>query len=230
VSPPQPQRAALPARHRGSADAAASHPPVLQQATAAAPPASVSADHAQAPAASSAASGGSPVPATGTAPAASSAASGKSPVPATGAAPAAAAVAAKLSNKADVSLPPSLAASDRTMPTAVDSVANFQAEPAFSAAGRALSYGGTEETQVIPLDAEKEEEKAEQQCGFVPIPFGGSSNRPSFAATAVAAPFGSHMDLDSMDDSFFDSIGTGIYTSCDVHLRQVKCITHNHGW
>jgi len=213
VSPPQPQRAALPARHRGSADAAASHPPVLQQATAAAPPASVSADHAQAPAASSAASGGSPVPATGTAPAAAGAA-------------------AKPSNKADVLLPPALVVTNKPMPAAVDLAAtavhpvatavgpsaNLQAEAAFSAAGQPLSYGGLEESKITPLDVEKEEDKAEQQSGFVPIPFGGSSSRPSFAATAVAAPFGSHMDLDSMDDSFFDSIGTGIHTSCGVHL------------
>ncbi|KAL0026968.1 hypothetical protein WJX79_003842 [Trebouxia sp. C0005] len=54
-----------------------------------------------------------------------------------------------------------------------------------------------------------DEDKTEQQSGFVPIPFGSSSNRPSFAATAVAAPFGSHADSDNMDDSFFDSIGTG---------------------
>ncbi|KAL0050461.1 hypothetical protein WJX82_011650 [Trebouxia sp. C0006] len=84
-----------------------------------------------------------------------------------------------------------------------------QAEAAFSAAGQPLSYGGLEESKITPLDVEKEVDKAEQQSGFVPIPFGGSSSRPSFAATAVAAPFGSHMDLDSMDDSFFDSIGTG---------------------
>ena len=92
-----------------------------------------------------------------------------------------------------------------------------QAEAAFSAAGQPLSYGGLEESKITPLDVEKEVDKAEQQSGFVPIPFGGSSSRPSFAATAVAAPFGSHMDLDSMDDSFFDSIGTGIHTSCGVH-------------
>ncbi len=191
----QPQRAALPARHRGSAAA----PPFLQHATAAAPPVSVSDHHAQAPAASSAASGGSPVPATVTA-------------------PASAAATAKLSNKADVSLPPALFATDASTSTAVDPAANLQAEAAFSAAGQALSYGGLEEPTFVPLDEEREAGKAEQQSGFVPIPFGGSSIRPSFAATAAAAPFGSHMDLDSMDDSFFDSIGTGIHTSCGVHL------------
>ena len=181
----QPQRAALPARHRGSADAAALQPPFLQQATAAAPPASVSDHHAQPPAVSSAASAASAVPATVTAPAA-----------------------AKPSNKADVSPPPSLIATNKIMPTAVDPAINVQAEAVFSA-GQALTFGGCEEPTLIPLDVEKEEDKAEQQSGFVPIPFGSSSIRPSFAATAVAAPFGSHADMDNMDDSFFDSIGTG---------------------
>jgi len=191
----QPQRAALPARHRGSADAAAPQPPFLQQATAAAPPACMPDHHAEAPAASFAASGGSAVPATGTA---------------------AAAAAAKPPNKADVSPPPALVATNKTMPaavdpvaTAVDPVAHVQAEAAFSAAGQALSYGGTEEPTFVPLNVEKEGDKAEQQSGFVPIPFGGSSSRPSFAVTTVAAPFGSHTDMDNMDDSFFDSIGTG---------------------
>jgi len=184
----QPQRAALPARHRSSADAAASQPPFLQQATAAAPPACMPDHHAEAPAASSAASAASAVPATGTAPVAA---------------------AAKPRNKADVSPPPSLVATDKPMPTAVDPAANVQAEAAFSAAGQALTFGGTEEPTFIPFDGEKEEDKAEQQSGFVPIPFGGSPSKPSLAATALNAPFGSHADMDNMDDSFFDSIGAG---------------------
>ena len=204
----QPWRTALPARHRGSADAVAPQPPFLQQATAAAPPAYMPDHHAEAPAGS----GGSAVPATSTAPAAA---------------------AAKPRNKADVSPPPAFVATDRTMPTAVDPVAtavdpvaNLQAEAAFSTAGQLLSYGGSEETQVIPLDEEKEEDKAEQQSGFVPIPFGGSSSRPSFAATAVTAPFGSHADMDSMDDSFFDSIGTGT-----PHAQTLVDQTiHSYGW
>ena len=204
----QPWRIALPARHRGSADAVAPQPPFLQQATAAAPPAYMPDHHAQAPAGS----GGSAVPATSTAPAAA---------------------AANPRNKADVSPPPAFVATDRTMPTAVDPVAtavdpvaNLQAEAAFSTAGQLLSYGGSEETQVIPLDEEKEEDKAEQQSGFVPIPFGGSSSRPSFAATAVTAPFGSHADTDSMDDSFFDSIGTGT-----PHAQTLVDQTiHSYGW
>ena len=197
----QPWRTALPARHRGSADAVAPQPPFLQQATAAAPPAYMPDHHAEAPAGS----GGSAVPATSTAPAAA---------------------AAKPRNKADVSPPPAFVATDRTMPTAVDPVANLQAEAAFSTAGQLLSYCGSEETQVIPLDEEKEEDKAEQQSGFVPIPFGGSSSRPSFAATAVTAPFGSHADMDSIDDSFFDSIGTGT-----PHAQTlVEQTIHSYGW
>ncbi|DBA94996.1 TPA: hypothetical protein ACH3X1_002519 [Trebouxia sp. C0004] len=184
-----PQRALLPARHRGSDDAAVPQPPFLQQATAAAPAASMPEDHAEAPAVSSAASGGSAVAATGTAPAAA---------------------AAKPRNKADVLPPPSLIATDRTMPTAVDPAANIQAEAAFSAAGQAVTFGGTAEPTFVPSDKEKEEEKAEHQSGFVPIPFGGSSSRPSFAGTAAAAPFGSHADMHNTDDSFFDSIGTGV--------------------
>ena len=197
----QPWRTALPARHRGSADAVAPQPPFLQQATAAAPPAYMPDHHAEAPAGSR----GSAVPATSTAPAAA---------------------AAKPRNKADVSPHPAFVATDRTMPTAVDPVANSQAEAAFSTAGQLLSYGGSEETQVIPLDEEKEQDKAEQQSGFVPIPFGGSSSRPSFAATAVTAPFGSHADMDSIDDSFFDSIGTGT-----PHAQTLVDQTiHSYGW
>lgn len=85
--------------------------------------------------------------------------------------------------------------------TAFDASMDFAKEPQqASLEGLVLDQSGCQE------------DLAQTDVGFVPIPFGGSSvNGPGFVAAAMDTSFlGSYVDVkDECGDSFFDSIGSG---------------------